>query len=558
MTVGQHQYRAGGWKTVRRRPLALLGGAALGLITWVAPNVGVGQERLTSQWAMTNTHVRLDSTSGRQMVQMVVNTSREITATRPFKQVRIHNPNVVSAQPLEGGNRLQINARSTGVTQLDLVAADGSTHTVEVLVLGDVRELEAILRREFPDANLSLVPVQQGCIISGYMVSDEHVQAVISIAELFFPPENIINRLTVTGVHTIQLETQIMEISRTKLRRLGIDWSLNAPTFLSSDGGVTSSIGGLVAAAGGQFTTNSEQNFLVGIVDDSDRFFLAIEALRKNNLIKVLANPTLVAMDGRVAKFNSGGDFPVPVPAGLGQIGIDYREYGTQIEFVAKVRDGGRIWLEVRPEVSEIDPTRLVQVEGLLVPGTRKRYVDTSVEMTAGQTLAIAGLLQVRTEAYTRGIPFLADMPYVGNFFRRNYEEQNEIELLITVTPHFAGAMDPCQVPATAPGLNSDSPSDQEFYGRGHIEVPMVPDGSCPDCGPSGGLILEVPGQEPTPAGGTLLPPASPEPLPLEDGRAAGEVSMGLQPPRLVQEPPAATPGGGAVRTAIGSSRELR
>ena len=88
------------------------------------------------------------------------------------------------------------------------------------MVIGDVRELEAILRREFPDANLSVMPVQQGCIVSGYVTSDEHVNLVISIAELYFP--TVINKVTVTGVHTIQLETQIMEISRTKLRELGI------------------------------------------------------------------------------------------------------------------------------------------------------------------------------------------------------------------------------------------------------------------------------------------------------------------------------------------------
>src|SRR5690606_1924030 len=115
----------------------------------------LAQSPVHSQWAMTNTHVSLDSSSQeRQAIQMVVNTSREITASEAFKRVRIQNPNVLSAVPLEGGNRLQISAIATGVTQVDLVGADDSVHSIEVMVLGDVRELEAILRQQFPDANL--------------------------------------------------------------------------------------------------------------------------------------------------------------------------------------------------------------------------------------------------------------------------------------------------------------------------------------------------------------------------------------------------------------------
>ncbi|MCA9159110.1 MAG: pilus assembly protein N-terminal domain-containing protein, partial [Planctomycetales bacterium] len=291
----------------------------------------MAQAPLHSQWELTNTHVSLENAaSARQTMQMVVNTSREITANQVFKRVRIQNPNVLSAVPLEGGNRLQISAISTGVTQVDLLGADESVHSIEVMVLGDVRELEAILRQQFPDANLQVVPVQTGCIVSGFVTSDEHVNQVITIAELYFP--TIINQVSVTGVHTIQLETQIMEVSRTKLRELGVDWALS-----NGDDIVKTTL------------KTGAETFSVGVIENSTSFLTSIRALKRANLVKVLASPTLTAVDGRPASFNSGGEFPILIPAGLGQVGVQFREFGTRLDYVAKVRGGGRIWLEVRP-----------------------------------------------------------------------------------------------------------------------------------------------------------------------------------------------------------------
>jgi pilus assembly protein CpaC len=104
--------------------------------------------------------------------------------------------------------------------------------------------------------------------------------------------------------------------------------------------------------------------------------------------------------------------------------------------------------------------------------------------MNAGQTFAIAGLLQNRVESTKKATPFFGELPYVGTLFRRVAEQNNEIELLITVTPELAEAMDPHQVPPGGPGLNTDVPNDKEFYLRGYMEVPRT------DCGvPEGGMI---------------------------------------------------------------------
>lgn len=505
----------------------------------------LAQERPVSQWNMTNSNVSIDMSSNRQSMQMVVNTSREITADQSFKRVRIQNPNVLTALPLEGGNRLQISAIATGVTQVDLLGADDSVHTIEVMVLGDVRELEAILRQQFPDANLSVVPVQQGCIVSGYVTSDEHVNLVMSIAELYFP--TVINKVSVTGVHTIQLETQIMEVSRTKLRELGIDWA-----FGNGNDAISSTVGGLVTATGTTFGASGSETFKLGVIENGSEFFSAVRALRQNNLVKVLASPTLTAVDGRPASFNSGGEIPIVVPAGLGQVAIQFREFGTRLDFVAKVRGGGRIWLEVRPYVSEIDPSRAVRIDGIDVPGLRSRFLETGVELGAGQTLALAGLLQVRTESINTGIPVLADIPWIGTFFRSVKEEQNEIELLITVTPNYAGPMDPHEVPMAAPGTSSDSPTDRELYMRGYMETPI---GGGPSFGatPNHGvpsLIQSIPGTSMQNYSGPTyeIPPLAvppqaeavpPQPIPNPAAMSVGPNAPKLARPMNYLPPPA-------------------
>jgi len=140
----------------------------------------------------------------------------------------------------------------------------------------------------------------------------------------------------------------------------------------------------------------------------------------------------------------------------------------------------------VRPDITEIDPSLRDTVTG--VPGFRQRTADTAVEMKAGQTLAIAGLVFTREDSDNRGIPWLADLPWAGIPFRRVSNLRNDVELLIFVTPEFVEAMDPDEVPPCGPGQLTTTPTDCELFGRGYIEVPK----NCPggNCGAGAGGML--------------------------------------------------------------------
>ncbi len=466
---------------------------------------------------------RLAIAKTQESLQMIVTTSQYLTFPQPILKATVQNDSAIQVQA-SGRNEVLVSAVATGVAQIDFLGADDQVYNVQVVVTGDARELQAILAQEFPSATLHVRPIQQAVILSGQVTADEHVEQAVTIAEQYYP--TVINRIEVIGVHTIMLQTQVMEVSRTKLQNLGIDWSLGFGNDF-----VTQSTSGLIGAGG---TTSAlinagNETIKFGIVDNSNAFFGLMRALRQKNLAKVMADPTVVAIDGRPASFNSGGEFPILVPAGLGQVGVEFREFGTRLDFVAKVRGDSRIWLEVRPTISEIDPGRSVVIAGTSIPGIRSRFVDTAVELRAGQTLALAGLLQIRTESESIGLPFLSDLPYLGALFRSNREVQNEVELLIMVTPNFAGAMDACEVPRGGPGYNSSSPLENEMYGKGYIEVPPV-------CGPTDNC---PPGNGPSNEGAQILynnayaPNGSRQAGMAANGQSRAPAGMGTRAPSI-------------------------
>ncbi len=442
--------------------------------------------------ASTSASVNYNVTQPVERLEMIVKSSRILTLDKRVPRFQVHNEQILGATPVSQ-NQIQVHGKTPGTTQLNLWDADDQLYTVDIVVLADAREVEGILGTQLPLASLRVTPLNKGAIVSGTVTNVDDVDRAVLIVEQFYA--NVVNNIRVVGVQQVLLHTKIMEVSRTKLRDVGIDWSLRNPGGID---GYVSAPGGLINAPSSPLTgsptaiafqADARTTFGLG----GYNFEALIKALRQNDLIKVLAEPTVVATHGRPARFIVGGKVPYLVPSQQG-VTVNYEEFGTSVDFLPFVVGPGRIRLEVRPEVSEPDPSRGLTLDGTSVPGFRSRYVETAVEMQAGQTLAIAGLLQTRTESSTKAVPFLGELPYFGAAFRRVTEEQNEIELLILVTPELVDAMDPHEVPPGGPGLNSTSPSDCEFFFKGHIEVPVYNNcNNCSDGSYPGGPMLEGP-----------------------------------------------------------------
>jgi len=411
-------------------------------------------------------------------LELTVNASKVVEFPFEVPRMMVNNPEIIRVSPISSKS-IQVSALRAGVTQLNVWDTDNNVTSVDVLVTGDVAELEMTLKSLFPDAALRLRPLNSSLYISGFVPKADMVTSILRVAQDYFP--SVIDDMRVGGVHKILLHVKVLEISRTKLRNLGFDWAQLSSGIVQSVSGVLPTLAQGTALSPLMAPGTATLRF--GVAPGST-FVGFLEALRENDLARLMAEPTLVTLDGRPATFNVGGMIPIPINQALGVTTVTYRQFGTQIDFVPIILGNGMVRLEVRPDITEIDPSLRDQVTG--VPGFRQRTADTAVELKAGQTLAIAGLVFTREDAINRGIPFLAELPWLGIPFRRVSNKRNDVELLILVTPEFCEAMDPNEVPPCGPGQLTTTPTDCELYGRGYIEVPK----NCPagNLGPGGAM----------------------------------------------------------------------
>lgn len=450
----------------------------------------VGSSRASAQSATALASVAGDHkiANAVERMELIVKTSRILSLGDRIPRFQVHNEEVLGATPVSE-NQIQIFAKNPGTTQVNLWDTEDKLYTIDVTIVADAREVEGILNSQLPLASLKVTPINESAIVSGYVTSVDDVDRAVAIIEQFY--KVVINNIEVVGVQQVLLHTKIMEVSRTKLRQLGIDWSLSQSNFsvLNGPSEILNVPAGLQEGAAntvGFVPFGGATNFRMGIGSEFASF---VEALDEQKLVKLLAEPTVVATHGRPARFTVGGRVPNVIPGANGQLQVSYEDYGTSIDFLPFVVGPGRIRLEVRPEVSEPDPSRAITINNTNVQAFTARYVETAVEMQAGQTFALAGLLQTRVDSVIKRTPFLGHLPYIGALFRNSQDQHNEIELLIMVTPELVDAMDPHEVPRSGPGMNSDLPDEHEFYINGHIEVPNLKGDNCyqsgGDCAPT-------------------------------------------------------------------------
>jgi pilus assembly protein CpaC len=287
----------------------------------------------------------------------------------------------------------------------------------------------------------------------------------------------VINLIRVPTSQQVLLKVRVAEMNRTGFREIGGDFLATIPqygTLFGSQIGGSSPVNATTVIPNTLSVTPSSTfygTFAHG------QFQTVLSALRRNNLLKILAEPNLMALNGHQAEFLAGGSFPVPVQnsvggsSGTGGISVQFKEFGVRLAFLPIILEDDTIRLTVDPEVSSIDftlGTTLVP-GGTPVPGLNTRKSHTTVELRQGETLAIAGLMQITLAGQTQRIPGLGDLPYIGAFFSNTTDSRIEKELVVLVTPYLAEPMIPGQVPP-GPGDEVKEPNDLEFFFMNRIE----------------------------------------------------------------------------------------
>ena len=245
----------------------------------------------------------------------------------------------------------------------------------------------------------------------------------------------------------VQTDIRFVEVSRTKLKEastkflgIGTNFFLSSPNILSPTEGVFK-------------LPVSTDNFNVGF--GGGRVKAMINALESSGFAYTLARPSLVALSGQSATFLAGGEVPIPVPsAGSDTISIEYKEFGIRLTLTPTVIDRNRISLKVAPEVSELDYSNAVAIQGIRVPALTVRRTDTSVSLADGESFVISGLISTNNRSTIDKFPGLGDIPILGAFFRDSNISREEKELLMIVTPHL---VQPLAANAQLPSLPGEN-----------------------------------------------------------------------------------------------------
>jgi pilus assembly protein CpaC len=248
---------------------------------------------------------------------------------------------------------------------------------------------------------------------------------------------NVVDASTVATRSVVQVDVRVVEFSRSVLKEIGLNIlkQNNGFTFGSfAPSSLTSATFGSSPSFNSTTPISSAFNLVFNSVTHGIGADLSL--MESNNLARVLAEPTLVALSGQSASFLAGGEIPVPVPQGLGTVSIEYKPYGVGLTLTPTVLSPDRIALKVAPEASALDFTNAITIDSVSVPAITTRRADTTVELGDGESFVIGGLIDRQTVSNVSKVPLLGDLPIIGAFFKNMSYSQNDEELVIIVTPH--------------------------------------------------------------------------------------------------------------------------
>ncbi|MXP14773.1 type II and III secretion system protein family protein [Altererythrobacter confluentis] len=415
-------------------------------------------------------------------MEVPVNKSQVVSAERAIFRAMIGNAEIADVVPISERS-VYVLGKAFGTTSLTLYdRANRVIAVMDVEVGPDVEGLRTQMADLVPGQPIE-ARISAGNLLLTGMVNDPGAANRAAQLAKAYAGDNVINLITVGGSQQVMLEVKFAEINRQMGEKLGVSG------FGLSDGGTFSGALGEGASLTGAGPAT------LGAISDAFGIFskafsigslnldATLNILERKGLSKTLAEPTLVALSGERASFLAGGEFPVPVLQGNGGGGtgggngitVEFKPFGVSLAFTPTVLGDKVISLIVEPEVSSIDPSASVTVNGLVVPGLQTRRASTTVELRDGESFAIAGLLRSDYQTTVRQLPLLGNIPILGALFRSSSFQKGETELLIVITPRLVAPLRPSQVRLPTDRIADPQPIDVLTTGDSYRPVQLPP-----------------------------------------------------------------------------------
>ncbi len=451
---------------------------ALGVALLISPPAWGQQQSASDPMQEVKITVRDVATEG-QLIRVPVNKSVLVDFNVPVREVRLAKAEFAEVSAVSP-KQILVTGKAFGTTQMIVWINGNDQRVFDVAVDLELDRLLASIRTAVPRARVKAHALLDAVVLTGRVPDASSAERVMEIAGVF--SARVINQMQVAGTQQVLLRCTIAEVSRSASRQLGFNgWiagdDMRDMFFINNLDGINpANIGapeGALATADIPFVIGQDGIPVTGRTTLSFGFPRAqmqvfVQALRENGLLRVLAEPNLVAINGQEASFLAGGEIPIPI-ATEDRIKIEFKEFGVRLNFTPVVLTEDRIRLHVAPEVSEPDYSNSVTIGGISIPGFATRRVETVVEIGSGQTFAIGGLLSERVRAVSRRVPGLGDLPVLGALFRSADYQLEESELVVLVTPELVDPISPNQV-TYIPGGNYVAPNDFELFLLGELE----------------------------------------------------------------------------------------
>jgi pilus assembly protein CpaC len=381
-----------------------------------------------------------------------------------------------------------INGKLPGETSLIVWQQNGARLVYDLTVRLSSQKLDSVrqqIARDFPNEDVNVTFDNDTAFVRGTVKDVIAADRIMAMVGTLGKTVNLL-RVNVPGVEPqVSLKVRFANVNRAASMDLGVNLFSGAFNQKTSIGTGTA----LIPDDGGKITPSSVANIL--LLRPDINLAAAIQALQGKRVLELLAEPDLLAISGQQASFLAGGEFPFPIVQpgqGSSAISIMWREYGVRLNFLPNVTARGSIRLKVAPEVSSLDYTNSVSVQGVTVPGMATRRVQTEVELESGQSFVIAGLLDSQVTDSLSKVPGIGNIPILGKLFQNKSTTRNNSELLVIITPELVR---PIPAGQKAPELNFPLPFMSRNSGFEMAQPGMDKTGPVPPSQPVDSIPVE-------------------------------------------------------------------